>query len=119
MDAALSNTRIDLLLLGMEPDGTVGFNIPSDAFETLPHAVKLSEEGSDAPVQAFTLGMRDIVRAKKVILFAFGAGSADAVQRLFAYTRVDPRLPCSMLRLCACAVVCVDAALAAAAGLRD
>lgn len=126
--AFLDENTIDVMILGVGTNGHIGFNEPDSAFESSPHSVDLAMETikansrffndeSEVPKRAFTIGMRDIVKTKKVILAAFGEGKAKAVKRLFADDRADPQLPCSILNLIPASEVVVDRALAQAAGL--
>ncbi len=128
MKAFLDENVIDILLLGIGNNGHIGFNEPDAVFTCAPHAVELAEEtiaanarffspGEEVPKYGMTIGMRDVVRAKKVILVAFGAAKAAAIAALFGDDLVDPQLPCSTLKLAADAVVVVDEALAASANL--
>ena len=117
---------IDFQLLGIGVNGHVGFNEPEQTFDAQPHMVTLAEETIDAnsrffqcrtqvPRKAITMGMRDIVSARKVVLMAFGEEKADAIRRLFSTSKVDPLLPCSIIKLCHDCAVVVDKELAAAA----
>ncbi len=119
---------IDILLLGVGTNGHIGFNEPDRTFIGPPHIVELAEETiqanmrffqrrEDVPRRALTLGIGDVVKAKKVILMAFGPQKAEAIARLFGDDLIDPQLPCSVLKLVPEAYVVVDQALAAAAGL--
>ena len=129
-DERLAAQPIDLLLLGVGTNGHVGFNEPDLSFTAPPHVVELSAETiaanarhfahpGEVPRQAVTVGMRDIARAEKVILIASGAAKADAMRQLFADDAVDPRLPCSILKLCRNALVVTDRELASLAGLQS
>ena len=60
------------------------------------------------PKQAITLGMGGIMRAKKVLLMAFGKGKADAV-RAMVHGEVDPKVPASILQLHADVTLLLDA----------
>ncbi|MEA5050287.1 MAG: glucosamine-6-phosphate deaminase [Oscillospiraceae bacterium] len=122
--------RIDILLLGIGGNGHIGFNEPGDRFIAPAHTVELSEQtvaanarmfksADEVPRMAFTIGVRDVVRANKVVLIASGASKADAVGRLFADDCIDPMLPASVIKLCDDAEVIIDEELAEAAGLRS
>ncbi|MDR2313415.1 MAG: glucosamine-6-phosphate deaminase [Spirochaetaceae bacterium] len=115
----LERNTIDALMLGLGSNGHIGFNEPDDVF--VPHArlVQLSDETRNAnsrffdnkdetPRYAFTMGMKDIVKARKIILIASGKSKAWAVKTLRGCHNADPHLPCSILRLCSDAAVIVD-----------
>ena len=100
---------IDLQLLGMGPNGHIGFNEPADHFPTGTHQVELTdatiqankrffEKESDVPRFARTMGIRDIMQAKKVLMVVSGAGKAEIVKRSF-YGPVTPLVPASILQL--------------------
>lgn len=125
-DRFLERHSIDFLLLGVGSNGHIGFNEPGPVFEVRPHVAALTQETIDAnarffasrqqvPQKAITMGMRDVVRAGRVTLLAFGQGKAGAVRRLFGSEQVDPMLPCSILKLCGDCTVVVDQELADAA----
>ena len=52
----------------------------------------------DVPRQALTMGICDIIQAKKVVLVASGEDKADAVQKAF-FGPVTPEVPASILQL--------------------
>jgi 6-phosphogluconolactonase/Glucosamine-6-phosphate isomerase/deaminase len=129
MSKFLDANTIDILMLGIGNNGHIGFNEPDSRFIDIPHCADLAEETIEAnsrffdnrdevPRSAFTIGMRDIVKAKKVVLAAFGAQKAGAVKKLFADNYIDPMLPCSILKLIPEAYVIVDKPLADAAGIQ-
>ena len=60
------------------------------------------------PKQAITLGMGGIMRAKKVLLLAFGKGKAEAV-RAMVNGEIDPKVPASILQLHADVTMLLDA----------
>ena len=110
-DAALDAAGgLDLCLLGVGRNGHLAFNEPGDVLHADSHRVKLTRETREAnaalfgdepsrvPTHALTLGMGGILRARKVILLAFGASKADAV-RAALNGPVTPRWPVSLLRL--------------------
>lgn len=86
---------IDLQLLGIGHDGHIGFNEPGAAFELGTHLVDLTPEtieankrffGDDAdsvPRQAYTMGIKTIMQARKVVLVANGDGKAEIVKKAF------------------------------------
>lgn len=100
---------VDLQLLGIGPNGHIGFNEPGDAFVTDTHLVELTEstiaanarffENADlVPRQAITMGIRAILQARKVVLIATGVSKAQAVRDAF-WGPVTPAVPASILQL--------------------
>lgn len=100
---------IDLQLLGLGHNGHIGFNEPGIAFETETHCVNLTEttmkankrffEGDEAvPSQAYTMGIKTIMQAKKILVVVSGGDKADIVKKAFAGP-VTPEVPASVLQL--------------------
>ena len=100
---------IDVQVLGIGNNGHIGFNEPDSVFHSAARVVRLSDSTIDAnkrffarredvPKWAITLGMGGIMRARKVLLLAFGRAKADAV-RAMVRGEVDPHYPASILQL--------------------
>ena len=80
----LNNTTIDVQILGLGGNGHIGFNEPGTPFNSGVHVIDLKEETIKAnsrffnndvnlvPKQAVTMGINDIMKAKHIILLAFG-----------------------------------------------
>lgn len=109
-DAIIKNSGgIDLQLLGIGHDGHIGFNEPGAAFELGTHCVDLTEETIDAntrffgdrnlvPRQAYTMGIKTIMQARKVLMVASGADKAEIVKKAF-FGPVTPEVPASILQM--------------------
>ena len=100
---------IDLQLLGIGPDGHIGFNEPGAAFELGTHCVDLTEstieankrffdKKEDVPRQAYTMGIKSIMQARKVLMIASGANKADIIKQAF-FGPVTPEVPASILQM--------------------
>lgn len=100
---------IDLQLLGLGNNGHIGFNEPGEAFELDTHCVNLTQSTIEAnsrffdsieevPTQAYTMGIRSIMHAKKILVVANGEGKADAVAKVF-FGPVTPQVPGSILQI--------------------
>lgn len=100
---------VDLQLLGLGPNGHIGFNEPDDAFAKGTHRVALTDatiqankrffaSEAEVPRFAYTMGIRDIMQAKRVVLVVSGEGKADIVREAF-FGPVTPRVPASILHL--------------------
>ena len=99
----------DIQLLGIGPDGHIGFNEPADIFTKATHLVDLDpstieanarffDSAADVPRQALTMGMGGIMGAKKILLVASGAAK-KAVLDAAMTGPITPRLPASLLQL--------------------
>ena len=100
---------IDLQLLGLGINGHIGFNEPSSAFPCGTHKVTLTQSTREAnsrfftsmdevPKYAYTMGIRDIMLARRVLMVASGANKAAAVKAAF-FGPVTPEVPASILQL--------------------
>ena len=100
---------VDLQLLGLGHNGHIGFNEPGEAFEKETHCVDLTEStieankrffasADDVPKQAYTLGIKTIMQAKKILIVVNGENKADIVERAF-FGPVTPEVPASILQL--------------------
>ncbi len=92
-NALLSELRQDIQLLGIGSNGHIAFNEPGTPFDSVTHTVQLAESTirdnsrlfnsiDEVPRSAFTMGLSNIMNAKKVLILANGAGKADAVREL-------------------------------------
>ena len=99
----------DLQLLGLGPNGHIGFNEPDEVFIPGTHCVKLAESTIDAnarffasrddvPTHAYTMGIGAIMKAKRVLLVVNGEGKAQAVKDCF-FGPIKPQAPGSILQL--------------------
>ncbi len=121
-NAVLDNTDIDLQVLGVGPDGHLGFNEPGATLYDGAHKETLDESTIDAnarffasrddvPRYAVTMGMGNIMRAKKLLMIVSGK-KADAMRALLRSDRIDPHCPCTFLRLHRDATVILEQSLA-------
>ena len=81
---------IDLQLLGLGPNGHIGFNEPGKAFELETHCVDLTEATIEAN--------KTIMQARKVLVVANGLAKAKAVKAVVSGP-VTPECPGSILQL--------------------
>jgi glucosamine-6-phosphate deaminase len=106
---ALENATIDLQLLGLGANGHIGFNEPLTPFASRSHRVELSvstiesnskffSDDNPMPRYAFTMGIKDIMKAKEIILLATGIHKADVVKQMIEGP-VTERVPASILQL--------------------
>ena len=109
---------VDMQLLGIGNNGHIGFNEPSDDFTIGTNYVKLTESTVNAnsrffdnidEVQkyAYTMGIRSIMQAKKILLVASGKGKAEILEKAL-FGPVTPQVPASILQLANDLTVCAD-----------
>lgn len=100
---------IDLQLLGLGHNGHIGFNEPNEAFEKGTHCVALTESTicansrlfhnpEDVPRYAYTMGIKTIMQAKKILVVVSGEDKADIVKKAF-FGPVTPGVPASILQV--------------------
>jgi len=115
---------LDLMLLGLGANGHIGFNEPGQSLVAFTHKTKLTlatrqanaalfhRRVGDVPREALSMGMRTILRARRIILLATGSTKAPAVHRLVRGP-ITPKVPASFLQLHPAIEVWVDEAAAA------
>ena len=100
---------VDLQVLGMGPNGHIGFNEPEEAFELETHVVNLTENTIEAnarffaskdevPRKAITMGIKSIMQARHILVVVSGADKADIVKAAFTGP-VTPKVPASILQM--------------------
>lgn len=110
---------IDLQVLGLGHNGHIGFNEPSDAFPVETHRVKLTArtiaanarffpKAEAVPKYAYTMGLRAILQAKRILLLVSGTEKAEILERVL-FGPVTPQVPGSILQLASHLDVCADA----------
>jgi glucosamine-6-phosphate deaminase len=120
---------IDVQLLGVGTDGHIGFNEPSSSFASLTRVKTLTaqtrrdnarffDSSDDVPVHCVTQGLGTILRARHLILLAYGAGKADAIAGAVEGP-VTASNPASAIQLHPRATVIVDEGAASALANAD
>lgn len=105
-DLLLANP-LDLQLLGVGENGHIAFNEPGTPFDSVTHVAALTPstldvnsrffvEGETVPDTALTMGIKSILRAKKIVLLAFGEKKRAALEKLVA-GKVDAEWPITKL----------------------
>ncbi len=117
----LANMPRDIQVLGIGSNGHIAFNEPGTPFDSVTHTVELAESTvrdnarlfdriEDVPRKAFTMGLSEIMQAKKILILATGANKADAVYGMIR-GEVTEQLPASILRKHPdCVLICDEAA---------
>ncbi len=115
----LDSTRVDLQILGIGNNGHIGFNEPRTSFDLSTNYVKLDNSTREAnkrffnnnidevPEYAITMGIKDILNAKKIILMASGESKATAIYKML-YEEATEDLPASALQMHQDVTVIVD-----------
>lgn len=99
---------IDLQLLGMGHNGHIGFNEPGTPFDIGTHVVDLQpstieankrffESADDVPKQAYTMGIKTIMRAKRILILVSGEAKAETLKKAF-FGPVTEAVPASILQ---------------------
>ena len=101
---ALAENVIDLQVLGIGSNGHIGFNEPDTPFDSVTHIVDLKESTikdnarffdndiSKVPTQAITMGISNVMAARKIMLLANGENKANAI-RATVMGVVDEKVP--------------------------
>ena len=100
---------VDLQLLGIGRNGHIGFNEPLTPFDSLTHIVKLTESTREAnkrffksidevPTHAVTMGIHTVMKARSIILMAFGADKAEVIKQTIE-GKPTISVPASLLQL--------------------
>ncbi|GEQ20423.1 glucosamine-6-phosphate deaminase [Clostridium butyricum] len=100
---------IDLQILGIGNNGHVAFNEPDSSLSVGTHITNLTqntieanarffESMDDVPKKAITMGLGQIMKAKKIILLANGVNKADAVKGLLS-GKITTDNPATLLQL--------------------
>lgn len=126
---AIAEKPIDVQLLGIGVDGHVGFNEPGVVLYDGAHVEELDESTIDAnarffetrdevPTKAISMGMGDILRAKKLLLLATGENKVEAMKGLLLNEEIDVQNPATLVKTHPDVTVIIDRALAERVGYR-
>lgn len=118
----LERNKIDLQILGIGTNGHIGFNEPGTPFGNETFIVELDEQTrkdnmrffdslEEVPKYAITMGIKNIMMSKKIILMASGIEKAEAIYKMVR-GEVTDKLPASILQLHPDVIVVVDEAAA-------
>jgi len=113
---------VDLQILGIGTDGHIGFNEPGSSFASATRVKTLTRQTrqdnarffdsiDDVPRHCITQGLGTILRARHLVLLAFGKGKAEAVAGAVEGP-VTASLPASAIQLHPHATVVIDDAAA-------
>jgi glucosamine-6-phosphate deaminase len=100
---------VDLQLLGLGHNGHIGFNEPSEEFKAKTHCVTLTESTikanqrffesiDEVPKHAYTVGIKTIMEAKKIVVAVSGKDKAAILKEAF-FGSITPKIQASILQL--------------------
>lgn len=100
---------VDLQLLGLGYNGHIGFNEPDEIFKSKTHCVVLSqstidansrffENNDDIPKYAYTMGIKSIMEANKIVVIVSGEGKAQILKDVIEGP-ITPSVPASILQI--------------------
>ena len=98
---------VDIQILGIGENGHIGFNEPGTDLHSETHIVDLTESTiransryfeseQDVPKQAVSMGLASILKAKRIILLAFGEKKKEAIHKLMT-NQVTRDIPSTIL----------------------
>lgn len=99
---------LDLVILGLGPNGHLGFNEPGSAFDSRTRRIDLTPDsivsnagywGSEArvPRQGITLGLATLSSARSVILMVSGVAKRGILSKVLT-APISPEIPATVLR---------------------
>ena len=108
-NALLEQYQQDVQVLGLGSNGHIGFNEPGTPFGSVTHLVDLTESTikdnsrlfasiDEVPRQALSMGIKNIMNAKSILVVVSGKNKAKAVYGMVK-GEVTPDLPASVLQL--------------------
>lgn len=104
----LEQYPVDLQVLGIGSNAHIAFNEPGTSFAALTHKVKLTDETieankrffekeEDVPKYAYSMGIASILRAKQILLLAYGKEKAQAIHDML-YSDKTEEIPATALK---------------------
>lgn len=100
---------VDLQLLGIGHNGHIAFNEPYKSFskgtqkvaltqDTIEANKRFFEKAEDVPRYAYSMGIKSIFSAKRILLIASGKEKAEILSRSFT-GEIEPGVPASVLQM--------------------
>ena len=108
-NALLESMKQDVQVLGLGSNGHIGFNEPGTPLDSVTHLVDLTENTikdnsrlfdsiDEVPRQALSMGIKNIMQAKSILMVVSGKNKAAAVRGMVK-GEITPELPASVLQL--------------------
>ena len=118
----IAESGVEVQVLGVGPDGHLAFNEPGKELDWHAHKEGLDESTIDAnarffasrddvPRYAVTMGMGNIMRARKLLMIVAG-NKQEAMTKLLIEDKIDPHCPATFMRMHRDATVILEKALA-------
>ena len=114
----LNQAQIDLQILGIGSNGHIGFNEPGTPLDAETFIVTLDQQTrldnqrffnslDEVPQYAITMGIKNIMKSKKIILLASGVEKSEAIYKMI-HKNVSVDCPASVLQLHPDVTVIID-----------
>ena len=108
-NALLETKTQDVQVLGLGSNGHIGFNEPGTPLDSVTHLVDLTENTikdnsrlfnsiDEVPRQALSMGIKNIMQAKSILMVVSGKNKAEAVRGMVK-GEITTQLPASVLQL--------------------
>ena len=121
--AVLAASDVAVQVLGVGPDGHIGFNEPGDELQCSAHKEVLDETTIDAnarffasrdevPRYAVTMGVGDIMKARSLLTIISGKSKAEAARLLLMTDVITPKCPVTLVKAHRDSTVIIDKELA-------
>ncbi|MFA5872387.1 MAG: glucosamine-6-phosphate deaminase [Anaerolineales bacterium] len=121
-DRIVNQFGIDAMVLGLGPNGHLGFNEPGSRFDSPTRVVTLTPESlvsnatywgkqEDVPTRALTMGLGTLSHARRSLLVVNGSHKRDILQRMLL-DEISPKVPATCMRNWSNVTVMADAAAA-------
>ena len=106
----IAKSVVEVQVLGVGPDGHLAFNEPGEQLYWHAHKEVLDESTIDAnarffasrdevPRYAVTMGMGEIMMAKKLLMIMSGANKADAARQMLMSDAITTACPATLMKL--------------------
>ena len=106
----LDKGGIDLQILGVGSNGHIGFNEPADRLSLGTTVVELTQgtiqdnsrffdHVKDVPTKAITMGIGNIMKARKIILLVCGMHKSEILAKILNEESITTNIPASLLLL--------------------
>lgn len=118
----LDKSDVAIQVLGVGPDGHLGFNEPGATLYDGAHEEVLDDSTIEAnkrffaskeevPTHAVTMGMGNIMRAQRLLMI-IGGNKVEAATKLLIEDKIDPMCPATFMRMHRDATVIIEKELA-------
>ena len=120
---------IDLIVTSIGTDGHIANNNSSDALYPRIHMDSISDatrqtlvvdydDLSEVPTQILTIGIQDLLNARKVVVMASGRNKSSVVKTLLNTKKISTSFPASMILLHPNVILAIDAEAASEAEIK-